>query len=336
MAKFRKKPVVIEAVQLTWSNWDEVCRFCNVHAEGPHGCYLDRQDGTPINGPDGELGLIIPTLEGRHIARENDWIIRGVKGEFYPCKPDIFEQTYEPATEPVAPEAPMIEIAQRLPEFQSHKIVRAALILAVALHDTGTGTLTLQIPSGENPAHKVDISVTSAYMQKHQPQVDGYYVLYQDGYESFSPAEAFEEGYNAVTPTTFLDRLKAEYAQLVDRTFKLRDFIDHSPVFIALDPRDKDLLRAQLTIMAHYLVILDERVARLTGDAAPAVVSYAGQNPIMQFFSYSHLPDKLRAVSAPLGLVAGTLDGLLPNSAEKSAGLRKLLEAKDCFVRGAL
>jgi hypothetical protein len=38
---------------------------------------------------------VIPTLEGEHIANENDYIIRGVKGEFYPCKPDVFELTYE-------------------------------------------------------------------------------------------------------------------------------------------------------------------------------------------------------------------------------------------------
>jgi len=41
--------------------------------------------------------VIIPTLEGDHLANIHDWIIKGVKGEFYPCKPDIFEMTYEPA-----------------------------------------------------------------------------------------------------------------------------------------------------------------------------------------------------------------------------------------------
>ncbi len=43
----------------------------------------------------GGLSLAIPTLEGQMIAEENDWIIKGVKGEFYPCKPDIFDATYE-------------------------------------------------------------------------------------------------------------------------------------------------------------------------------------------------------------------------------------------------
>ena len=92
MAKFRKKPVVIEAVQLTWTNWDEMCDFAGVGPESdkPHGVQL----------PDSlSIAMDIPTLEGTMRADEDDWIIKGVKGEFYPCKPDIFEATYEPVIE---------------------------------------------------------------------------------------------------------------------------------------------------------------------------------------------------------------------------------------------
>lgn len=105
MPQFRKKPVVIEAVQLTWSNWDEICDF----VPKPwfvRGVWLD-ESGNPM--PDGSyrfekphenqnaaLGLILRTLESNEfLAQGGDWIIRGVKGEFYPCKPDIFEATYE-------------------------------------------------------------------------------------------------------------------------------------------------------------------------------------------------------------------------------------------------
>jgi hypothetical protein len=59
-------------------------------------------------------------------------------------------------------------------------------------------------------------------------------------------------------------------------------------------------------------------------------------NPIMRFFDYEHLPPKLQAVSKPIGDLARQMDGGLPDSAEKSAGLRKLLEAKDALVRAAL
>lgn len=57
---------------------------------------------------------------------------------------------------------------------------------------------------------------------------------------------------------------------------------------------------------------------------------------ILRYFAYQHLPDKLKAVSAPFYSLADELDASLPDCAEKSAGLRKLLEAKDCMVRASL
>ena len=88
--KYRKKPVVIEAVQLLWQNWNEVCEFAGVgkRSEG-------KPEGFNPAGKSERLGLHIPTLEGVMTADEGDWIIRGIKGELYPCKPDIFEATYE-------------------------------------------------------------------------------------------------------------------------------------------------------------------------------------------------------------------------------------------------
>lgn len=59
-------------------------------------------------------------------------------------------------------------------------------------------------------------------------------------------------------------------------------------------------------------------------------------NPIMRFFEYKHLPEALQPISAVFYGVAHELNDSLPDSAEKSAGLRKLLEAKDCIVRAAL
>ena len=59
-------------------------------------------------------------------------------------------------------------------------------------------------------------------------------------------------------------------------------------------------------------------------------------SPIMKYFAFEHLPPHLQEVSAPLGRLAADLDAALPDGAEKSAGLRKLLEAKDCFVRAKL
>lgn len=96
--KYRKKPVVIDAVQLTWKNWGEVADFLgDVISESNPARNSDvASDTCGEQGPPW-IELTIPTLEGEHVAKHGDFIIRGVKGEFYPCKPDIFALTYEPA-----------------------------------------------------------------------------------------------------------------------------------------------------------------------------------------------------------------------------------------------
>ena len=85
--KYRKKPVVIEALEFTRDNFEDVIRFTNGKVT----------DFRIPKHPSGLAMCVIPTLEGNHIAREGDLIIKGVHGEFYPCKPDIFAKTYEDA-----------------------------------------------------------------------------------------------------------------------------------------------------------------------------------------------------------------------------------------------
>ena len=84
--KFRKKPVVIDAMEWTGDNIIEIKVF--MLPEEP--IYIPG-----FNNSDSILG--IQTLEGVHTAQKGDWIIKDIKGEFYPCKPDIFKATYEAA-----------------------------------------------------------------------------------------------------------------------------------------------------------------------------------------------------------------------------------------------
>lgn len=86
MSQYRKKPVVISAIQWTGDNLQAVDAFFG-DAFNDWSIY---EDGDPWEG-----SLSITTLEGDHRAEPGDWIIRGIKGEFYPCKPDIFAATYE-------------------------------------------------------------------------------------------------------------------------------------------------------------------------------------------------------------------------------------------------
>lgn len=93
MSYYRKKPVVVEAMQFTWDTIQEVAAWCNgdVRRDRPVSV-----DGFTIGG---SRGIYIQTLEGEMRASVGDWIIKGVQGEFYPCKPDIFEATYEAGEE---------------------------------------------------------------------------------------------------------------------------------------------------------------------------------------------------------------------------------------------
>ena len=84
MAHFRKKPVVIDAVR-----WDGKLTTLQGLGTWSETCII----GQNLAGDD----VMIETLEGTMTAKVGDWIIRGVKGELYPCKNDVFEATYEPA-----------------------------------------------------------------------------------------------------------------------------------------------------------------------------------------------------------------------------------------------
>ena len=81
MSKYKKKPVIIEAIQFIDDDYGTLCAIGNL--------------GLRLHKDDMDGWYFIKTLEGDMRVSEGDYIIKGVQGEFYPCKPDIFEQTYE-------------------------------------------------------------------------------------------------------------------------------------------------------------------------------------------------------------------------------------------------
>lgn len=98
---------------------------------------------------------------------------------------------------------------------------------------------------------------------------------------------------------------------------------EFTSVFAAINSATKELIERVETETAEYV------------KAQSEPVDY-NISPIMQYFAFAHLPETLQRVSKPIGELATRMDILLPNGAEKSAGLRKLLEAKDCLVRASL
>ena len=95
MNKYRKKPIVIEAIQLQ-NNYNSIKKCVEFMGQSVNeDLTIERNKFEDYCFIVNEKGMKIPTLEGEMTASINDYIIKGIKGEFYPCKPDIFEQTYE-------------------------------------------------------------------------------------------------------------------------------------------------------------------------------------------------------------------------------------------------
>lgn len=88
-------------------------------------------------------------------------------------------------------------IEQMLPRYRCHKIVRAAWIVHV---DEAAGSLMLEYDAANGTdVHRVSIEPAAGYFAKHRPEAGGYFVVYDDGYQSFSPAKAFLDGYAKIS-----------------------------------------------------------------------------------------------------------------------------------------
>lgn len=112
MAQYRTMPCQIEAIQWT-DNTNEIKSFCG------NSCTYSVEDSAwKVGKGIPHEKLVIHTLEGDMVARRNDYIIKGLKGEFYPCKPDVFNQKYELIndTREMHMEQRWIPVSERLPE----------------------------------------------------------------------------------------------------------------------------------------------------------------------------------------------------------------------------
>ncbi len=115
MAKYRKKPVEVEAVQVSWKTWDDVCGFIEAHGctnRPPATDDLPPEEASDTLGETGHENLAgktvsgyirfeLPTTPGEMaVFRHGDWVLPDSRpGTFYPVKPDVFEATYEPVEE---------------------------------------------------------------------------------------------------------------------------------------------------------------------------------------------------------------------------------------------
>jgi hypothetical protein len=102
VAKYRKKPIEVDAVQLNWKNWSDVCEFVGdvISTDNP-AWLITAHEASHTCGETGPefIAMKVTTTHGETaVVRHGDWIIPDKSpGTFYPCKPDVFEATYEPA-----------------------------------------------------------------------------------------------------------------------------------------------------------------------------------------------------------------------------------------------
>lgn len=172
--------------------------------------------------------LSINTLEGAHWVTPGDWIVRGIKGEHYPVKPDIFDALYDqvPQAPPAADDggaseavvqaagdqgsaesssqegsegtaawAPIADVGAELPRYRCHKVVRA-LKLSDITRNNDTRQVTV-VP--EDKSYQPFDATPGWYGRFHGSDDDtGYFVQYEDGFLSWSPTKAFEDGYSLI------------------------------------------------------------------------------------------------------------------------------------------
>lgn len=134
---------------------------------------------------------VMKTRAGNMGWSPGDIIIRSVDVGDYPCKASTFNQTYEiidPQKETEMTSGPHVNVLE-MPRYKCHKEVYA-LKIADVQYEPGGGAMIVPAEAGYAP-----FRVDAEFMRKHSPQIGGYYVVYEDGYTSFSPAEAFETGY---------------------------------------------------------------------------------------------------------------------------------------------
>jgi len=188
--RFRKKPVVIEAFQMTkerrsdnsdWPEWLNAAWNKTWPEPGAVSC----EDFPTSNGTD---RLVIATLEGTHLVSWGDWILQGVKGELYPCKPDIFAATYEPAAIP-SPEGAPSSALEALMQ------IKATLVLENEKGAQSAIVDTIWHGPGETLFDYIDNSIAALAALAAQPQAA---LAYQQANPLGGPAKVFRAMADAI------------------------------------------------------------------------------------------------------------------------------------------
>lgn len=190
--------------------------------------------------------------------------------------------------------------------YQCHKIVEAFDIEKIKPVDSLMGNADLVSSNGNCVVRK-----DRAWMKKHDPQVGGYFVRYTDGYESYSPADAFEAGYSVfkeAAELNFMQRVEIEKAELDEKINSLKHFLA-ADVYPELPDYDQENLLDQLQHMGHYADVLTLRIASFS-ESTPRLsedIAADGPTPEVQPYGQGAMANDLDEAGNPKGnsLVTG-------------------------------
>jgi len=143
-------------------------------------------------------------------------------------------------------------MTEELPIYKCHKLVRAAKVIQWSRAPGDEEPYVLTLDTG------AVVKVPASRVPANQTPADGYYIRYEDGYESWSPKDVFEAGYTR-EPADFRDRVVAEHADVSSKLARLEAFIQ-TPKFAALPWLDRTLMKLQAVLMSGYADVLKERI----------------------------------------------------------------------------
>lgn len=157
-----------------------------------------------------------------------------------------------------------MNVSVEMPKYRSHKEVWALKIKSIVRDGEGENRESdgsaIITPEEEGYA---PFRVEGDYLHKHKPQVGGYYVVYKDGYKSFSPAEAFEDGNTLIKETTFLERLINEEKELGEKIAGLNKGLHSDGFAEKVGDYQFELLSLQHSTMIAYRRVLNMRIKDL-------------------------------------------------------------------------
>ena len=254
MQKFVKKPVVIEAVEYNGANKEEIEAFVGKKLDTIY---------TELKEP---LELKIPTLEGDMKASKGDYIIKGIKGEFYPCKPDIFKSTYNVVEDNngILSEGEKrvrttfnvlslatVDIAKQLMAEAINLLSRDQNDVASYYYDNLNTTQYRELSADyQREVATAKTKIEEAAMWTVKALTNDIHVV------DFNSSTKVEDA----TIPPHQKRVIEEQVELETKYTNLKIFITNNPIFKSLNEEEQLRLSSQLKVMEEYNNILKDRI----------------------------------------------------------------------------